>query len=132
HAACGNGRHYCATSACLLRGPQNHFRFDRLQCRTRARPFGVRLADQALGRDNRQEQAQNKGVTRMTDAEELALRTRLAELTEEHRDLDIAIMALGESGKPDQLQLTRLKKRKLQLKDEISRIENALLPDIIA
>ena len=68
----------------------------------------------------------------MTEAEEQALRAKLNELTEEHRDLDTAIAALAETGVRDQLQVTRLKKRKLQLKDEISRIEDALLPDIIA
>ena len=67
----------------------------------------------------------------MTDEEEQALRTKLAELKQEHRDLDDAIAALSESP-GDQLRLTRLKKRKLQLKDEIARIEDALLPDIIA
>ena len=68
----------------------------------------------------------------MTDAEEQALRAELAELTQEHRDLDSAIAALAEAGIRDQLQITRLKKRKLQLKDEIQRIEDTLLPDIIA
>ncbi len=68
----------------------------------------------------------------MTDAEEQTLRAELAELTQEHRDLDSAIAALADSGIRDQLQMTRLKKRKLQLKDEIQRIEDALLPDIIA
>ncbi|HVZ90624.1 MAG TPA: DUF465 domain-containing protein [Rhizomicrobium sp.] len=61
-----------------------------------------------------------------------ALRARLAELTQEHRDLDTAIAALIASGANDQIQLTRLKKRKLQLKDLIARIEDDLLPDIIA
>jgi hypothetical protein len=68
----------------------------------------------------------------MTDADELALRARLAELVQEHRDLDTAIAALIDLGGRDQIQLTRLKKRKLQLKDLIIKIENALLPDIIA
>jgi hypothetical protein len=68
----------------------------------------------------------------MTEAEEQALRTKLAELMQEHRDLDSAIAAMGEQGVKDQLQITRLKKRKLQLKDQITRIEDALLPDIIA
>jgi len=68
----------------------------------------------------------------MTEAEEQALRTKLAELVEEHRDLDAAIATMIESGPADQLRLTRLKKRKLQLKDQISQIEDALLPDIIA
>ncbi len=60
------------------------------------------------------------------------LRARLAELTQEHRDLDAAISALIASGANDQIQLTRLKKRKLQLKDQIAAIEDQLLPDIIA
>jgi hypothetical protein len=64
--------------------------------------------------------------------DEVTLRVKLAELTQEHRDLDIAIAALTETGARDQLQLTRLKKRKLQLKDEISKINDQLLPDIIA
>jgi hypothetical protein len=68
----------------------------------------------------------------MTDAEEEALRTKLAGLMQEHRDLDAAIAAMAEQGVKDQLQITRLKKRKLQLKDQITRIEDALLPDIIA
>ena len=66
----------------------------------------------------------------VTKPEEVALRAKLAELVQEHRDLDTAIAAL--QGSRDQLQLTRLKKRKLQLKDEIARIEDNLLPDIIA
>lgn len=63
---------------------------------------------------------------------EAALRAKLAELTQEHRDLDTAIAALIASGANDQIQLTRLKKRKLQLKDQIAQIEDDLLPDIIA
>jgi len=68
----------------------------------------------------------------MTDEEEQALRAKLAQLREEHRDLDAAIEAMAVASASDQLQLTRLKKRKLQLKDQISRIEDSLLPDIIA
>lgn len=60
------------------------------------------------------------------------LRTNLLKLKQEHRDLDSAIDALEESGRADQLQLKRLKKKKLCLKDEIARIEDQLLPDIIA
>lgn len=60
------------------------------------------------------------------------LHAKLADLRQEHRDLDEAIGALIASGARDQIQLTRLKKRKLQLKDQISRIEDELLPDIIA
>jgi len=68
----------------------------------------------------------------MTDEDEQGLKARLAQLREEHRDLDAAIAALTDSNASDQLQLTRLKKRKLQLKDQITRIEDTLLPDIIA
>jgi hypothetical protein len=61
-----------------------------------------------------------------------ALRARLAALKTEHRDLDDVIARLAERAPFDQLQLQRLKKRKLLLKDQISRIESELLPDIIA
>ena len=57
---------------------------------------------------------------------------RLAWLRTEHRDLDAAIDSLERGLAADQLQLARLKKRKLRLKDEIARIEDALVPDIIA
>ena len=68
----------------------------------------------------------------VTPTDEVAARAKLAELTQEHRDLDAAIAALSAAGSPDLLQLSRLKKRKLQLKDEITEINNRLLPDIIA
>lgn len=68
----------------------------------------------------------------MDKDEELRLRETLARLKQEHRDLDGAIDALEESGRGDQLQLKRLKKQKLHIKDEITRIEDRLLPDIIA
>ncbi|WP_169569794.1 YdcH family protein [Sneathiella limimaris] len=60
------------------------------------------------------------------------LRQRLVELQDEHRDLDSAIDALVQSGNFNSLQLQRLKKRKLILKDQIFVTQNALLPDIIA
>ncbi|EDL47882.1 YdcH family protein [Erythrobacter sp. SD-21] len=66
---------------------------------------------------------------------EQELRKRLEALKSEHRDLDVAIAALSEAGDGgfvDQLQIARLKKRKLQLKDRISAIEDNLIPDIIA
>jgi len=66
------------------------------------------------------------------NGDETVLRTRLAELTQEHRDLDAALAALVASGTHDQIQITRLKKRKLQLKDEIAKVNDRLLPDIIA
>ncbi|HET8611206.1 MAG TPA: DUF465 domain-containing protein [Sphingomonas sp.] len=64
------------------------------------------------------------------DAEEAG--RRLATLRTEHRDLDAAILALSSVAQPDQLQLARLKKRKLRLKDEIAALEDSLIPDIIA
>jgi hypothetical protein len=60
------------------------------------------------------------------------LRIKLEVLRREHRDLDQAIHALEETGRPDQLTLRRLKKQKLALKDQIVRIEDQLIPDIIA
>ena len=60
------------------------------------------------------------------------LKDRLIELQSEHRDLDDAIQALTHRGVPDMIQIQRLKKRKLFLRDEIIKIESALLPDIIA
>jgi hypothetical protein len=61
------------------------------------------------------------------------LRIKLEVLRREHRDLDEAIHALEEPpGRPDQLTLRRLKKQKLALKDSITRIEDKLIPDIIA
>ncbi len=57
---------------------------------------------------------------------------RLAFLRIEHRDLDAAIGALSELAVPDQIQLARLKKRKLRLRDEIAMLEDMLIPDIIA
>ena len=61
-----------------------------------------------------------------------ALRAKLVALKTEHRDLDGVIARVAERAPYDQLQLQRLKKRKLLLKDQISKIESELLPDIIA
>jgi len=58
--------------------------------------------------------------------------SRLATLRTEHRDLDTAIDALRSMAGRDQLQLARLKKRKLRLKDEIAQLEDIAIPDIIA
>ncbi len=65
----------------------------------------------------------------MTDEE---LRKRLEMLRTEHRDLDAAIDALTGAGSQDQLQIARLKKRKLKLKDQIALVQDYLIPDIIA
>jgi len=68
----------------------------------------------------------------VTRPDEVAARAKMAALSQEHRDLDAAIEALAVTGAGDQLALSRLKKRKLQLNDEITEINNSLLPDIIA
>ena len=71
-------------------------------------------------------------MTGVVGPDEVAARAKLTQLTQEHRDLDTAIDALTQSGNTDLMALARLKKRKLQLKDEITEINNGLLPDIIA
>jgi hypothetical protein len=68
----------------------------------------------------------------MTREEEREFRAQLARLQQEHRDLDAAIAALQESLNSDLIQVQRLKKRKLQLRDRITFIEDELTPDIIA
>ena len=68
----------------------------------------------------------------LTPEERAALIAQIERLREEHRDLDAAIEALREAGQADQLQLQRLKKRKLMLRDKLARLEDQLTPDIIA
>ena len=68
----------------------------------------------------------------LSDEEIAEFEAELARLKEEHRDLDMAIEALERMVAGDQLQIQRLKKRKLVLKDRISYIEDQLTPDIIA
>ena len=68
----------------------------------------------------------------MLDEEIEELRRKIETIKTEHRDLDDVISRMGEDGVIDQLCLQRLKKRKLSLKDEIARLENMLVPDIIA
>lgn len=63
---------------------------------------------------------------------DIAIERRLADLREEHKDLDDSIQALEERYQPDMLQIARLKRKKLLLKDEIGRLEDQLTPDIIA
>ncbi len=60
------------------------------------------------------------------------LRERLNQLKQQHRDFDAAITSLELTGTADQLQLRRLKKQKLLLKDQIAEVEDQMLPDIIA
>jgi hypothetical protein len=60
------------------------------------------------------------------------LRARLGDLKIEHQDLDAAVHALEAKPRPDMIQIARLKKKKLRLRDEITRLEDQLTPDIIA
>ena len=69
-------------------------------------------------------------MTQVADGE--ALRQRIDQLHLEHRDLDDVISRLSQHAVQDQLQLQRLKKRKLHLKDQISQLERQLTPDISA
>ena len=66
------------------------------------------------------------------DSSEDALQARLAELRQDHADLDAAVQAIALSPLPDMLLIARLKRKKLAMKDEIVRIEDQLTPDIIA
>ena len=68
----------------------------------------------------------------LSEEERAVLSNQLERLREEHRDLDAATEALREAGQGDQLQLQRLKKRKLLLRDKLTQLEDALTPDIIA
>lgn len=72
----------------------------------------------------------------MTDdplaANDEALQQRLTELRLQHQDLDASVSALEHMPLPDQLLIARLKRRKLALRDQISRIEDQLTPDILA
>jgi hypothetical protein len=76
--------------------------------------------------------AATQAAVAMTDEDERALREQLARLQQEHRDLDAAIAALIASPGSDLIQVQRLKKRKLVLRDKIRAVEDQLTPDIIA
>lgn len=71
-------------------------------------------------------------ISDLTDEEHLAFERELARLREEHNDLDVAIAALENSAVSNQLQVQRLKKRKLALKDRMHMLEDQMTPDIIA
>jgi hypothetical protein len=73
-----------------------------------------------------------RAAAAMKQDEEIELRAQLAQLRQEHRDLDVAIEALHNTASADRLQVQRLKKRKLHLRDRIIQIEDQLTPDIIA
>jgi hypothetical protein len=68
----------------------------------------------------------------LPEAERAEIRRQLERLREEHRDLDTAIEALARVGATDRLQMQRLKKRKLALRDRLALYEDLLTPDIIA
>ena len=68
----------------------------------------------------------------VTDDNDQAVRARLAELRLQHQDLDAAISALEARPQADQIQIARLKKRKLSLRDDITALEDQITPDIIA
>ena len=63
---------------------------------------------------------------------DVVLRVRIAKLRQEHQDLDAAVHALEQGASPDQIQIARLKKKKLILRDEIKLLEDQITPDIIA
>ncbi|MDB5736266.1 MAG: hypothetical protein JWN16_2903, partial [Alphaproteobacteria bacterium] len=63
-------------------------------------------------------------MSRVTDPDEVGARAKLTQLIQEHRDLDTAIAAMVHAGNTDLMAMARLKKRKLQLKDEITEINN--------
>ena len=73
-----------------------------------------------------------RAATVMRQEDESELKAHLAQLRQEHRDLDVAIEALYAAPGSDLLQVQRLKKRKLHLRDRIIQIEDQLTPDIIA
>ena len=98
--------------------------FDTRNCNKTTRPAA------ALGYSAPWCRAPSRGDEPKVDDNEL--RARLEALLEEHRDLDAAIEAIRALPSHDQLQLARMKKRKLRLKDEISMLQDHLLPDIIA
>lgn len=71
-------------------------------------------------------------MDRIGDEERVAMRHRIEALRLEHRDLDDAIHRLSDDPTADQLRLKRMKKRKLMLKDVITRLESRLIPDMDA
>ena len=73
-----------------------------------------------------------RGAPGTAPLDESASRRRLAQLRQEHEDLDASVQALELTGHADQIRIARLKKRKLILRDEMARLDDALTPDIIA
>ena len=94
----------------------------------------VLLASSTLGIENPSKVvfANPRAAAAMNQEDERQLKAQLARLREEHRDLDAAIEALHNAPGSDLIQVQRLKKRKLVLRDRIIEIEDQLTPDIIA
>lgn len=76
--------------------------------------------------------ALHTGMTDNVDTNIFGNRVRLKELRVAHRDLDVAITELSKNPDVDQLRIRRLKKQKLRLKDQITRLESELIPDLNA
>jgi hypothetical protein len=76
--------------------------------------------------------AKTGDICRAMDWDQEQLKAKLAELELEHRDLDDVINSLTDQGDFDQIKVSRLKKRKLALKDQITTLRGRLIPDIIA
>lgn len=74
----------------------------------------------------------NDDDPRLITLPNVEIRARLVELRQQHQDLDAAVAALESQPLPNQLQIARLKKQKLILRDQITKLENQLTPDIIA
>ena len=73
-----------------------------------------------------------RSTNAMPENDTKSIQKRLMELQLQHRDLDDVVIRLSQDPLVDQLQLTRLKKRKLQLKDQIARLKSQLIPDLDA
>jgi len=104
----------------------------RAGCSRSDRPFCGKASGSGLGRVVLPDDRNPCGTAAMTKDEERELRATLMRLQQEHRDLDAAIGALQNTIGSDSLQVQRLKKRKLFLRDRITFIEDQLTPDIIA
>src|SRR5262249_4999517 len=127
------GHHVKSTTICLIQGCGLLSLCAAQQRAKRLAGFPQGLAPSPVRRDTFAVPRAARSRGRPMESEEIReLRATLLRLKQEHRDLDSAINALEESGRADALQLKRLKKKKLSLKDEIARIEDQLLPDIIA
>ena len=92
--------------------------------------FPAKAADSSQQNNNAQNNDPQNSDPQNSDMQ--GLQHQLAELESEHRDLDEVISRLSDGTPINQLQIQRLKKRKLNLKDEITRLHAKLLPDIIA